>query len=354
MMSDFSVRSLTEDDYGTWCRFVAEAPSGSIYAHPSYLATLSAATDGAFEIIGAFKGNELVGGQPLFVQQSRLGSIVSSRLLLYYHGPVIREYGTKMPSERTSKQLAVLQALEQHLRTLSCIHLHLQVRHPIFDLRPFLSAGWQVRPSYSYLVNIADIRTAWGRVDQNLRRLIGRAERSGVVFTDDDDFDSFYRLHLDTHRRKGAPVYLDRDAFHTLFRRLKALDFCRLFHARLPDGTSIAGQLVLTGPHAVSHTVCAAADAAHLSIGATPFLRWKSFEALSALGYAANDLTDAALNNVTRFKSQLGGDLVTNWAVTRPVTVRYRLSLGISRSAGIGRGVLRRAARLLGRNGQGL
>ena len=352
-MNELTTRPLEARDYPAWNRLIEAAPSGSIYAHPAYLEILSAATNGAFSIIGAFKGAELIGGVPLYRRRSRLGSVVSSRLLLYYHGPVVREYGTKVPSERTSKQLAVLQALEQHLRTLSCIHLHLQVRHPIFDLRPFLSAGWQVRPSYSYLVNIADIRTAWGRVDQNLRRLIGRAEKAGVVVTDDDDFESFYRLHLDTHRRKGAPVYLDRDAFHTLFRRLKALDFCRMFHARLPDGTSIASQLVLTGPHPVSHTVCAAADAAHLSIGATPFLRWKSFEALSALGYAANDLTDAALNDVTRFKSQLGGDLVTNWAVTRPVTVRYRLSLGISRSAGIGRGVLRRAARLLGRNGQG-
>ncbi len=331
MMNVFTVRPLTEGDYEAWNRFVAEAPSGSIYAHPSYLETLSAATGGEFGIIGAFKGTELVGG----------------RLLLYYHGPVLREYGTKMPSERTSRQLGVLQALEHHLRSFRCIHLHLNVRHPIFDLRPFLSAGWQVRPSYSYLVSIADIRTAWGRVDQNLRRLIGRADKSGLVVTDDDDFDSFYRLHLETHRRKGAPVYLREAAFRAFFQRLKALDFCRLFHARLPDGTAVASQLVLTGPHPVSHTVCAAADGAHLPLGSTPFLRWRSFAALSALGYEANDLTDASLNDVTRFKSQLGGDLVVNWAVTRPTTLRYRLHRSLGRAAGLAGGVARRAGRLV-------
>ena len=53
----------------------------------------------------------------------------------------------------------------------------------------------------------------------------------------------------------------------------------------------------------------AAADPAFLNTGATAFLRWKVFETLSSLGYAANDLTDAALNPVTHFKSQLGGDL---------------------------------------------
>jgi hypothetical protein len=44
-------------------------------------------------------------------------------------------------------------------------------------------------------------------------------------------------------------------------------------------------------------------------MGATAFLRWKVFEVLSGLGYAANDLTDAALNSVAHFKSQLGGTL---------------------------------------------
>jgi hypothetical protein len=66
---------------------------------------------------------------------------------------------------------------------------------------------------------------------------------------------------------------------------------------------------VILGKHEVSHSVSAAADPKYLKTGATAFLRWKVFEALSALGYKANDLTDAALNSVAHFKSQLGGTL---------------------------------------------
>ena len=88
--------------------------------------------------------------------------------------------------------------------------------------------------------------------------------------------------------------------------------------------------------------MCAAADVEHLSMGSTPFLRWNSFEALSKLGYAANDLTDAGLNDVTRFKSQLGGDLVTNWVIARPETIRYRLYRKAGRLAQSGRGLMKR------------
>ena len=52
------------------------------------------------------------------------------------------------------------------------------------------------------------------------------------------------------------------------------------------------------------------------------------FEALSALGYAANDLTDAALSPVTRFKSQLGGDLHLSLLLEGPRSRLYRAGHG--------------------------
>src|SRR6185369_4861861 len=126
---------------------------------------------------------------------------------------------------------------------------------------------------------------------------------------EDDDFDSFWRMHETTTERKGTEIYLPEAAFRRLFSTLRGLGLCRMYQARLPSGQSVSAQLVLLGKHAVAHSVSAGADPVHLNSGATAYLRWKAFEALSALGYAANDLTDAALNSVAHFKSQLGGNL---------------------------------------------
>jgi hypothetical protein len=185
-------------------------------------------------------------------------------------------------------------------------------------------------------MDISDLEAAWNRVEQNLRRLVRRAEREGVVMTEDNDFDSFFRMHLETHQRKGAPLYLPRQQFKEYFTRLNEKGLATLYHARLDSGHSVAAQLVLLGSHPTSHTVCAGADGEYLNLGTTPFLRWKAVESLSGKGYAGNDLTDAALNNVTRFKSQLGGDLRTNmvihkadsaawWAREKALGVRRRL-----------------------------
>lgn len=331
MSAGYVVRPLQESEYDRWTLLVADAPAGSIYSLPAYLDALCSAAGGTFSIVGVLDGDELVGGIGLYFKPIRFGVLASTRSLLAYQSPVVRAYATSYPHERDARQRKILSALIAGLDKTPCEHMTLHVRHPIQDIRTFQAARWQVRPHYTYIVPIADLTAAWGRVAPNLRRLIRRATDAGLVCTDDDDFDSFFRLHMQIHARKrGAPLYLPEAAFRTFVQRLRAQNLCRLYHARLPGGQSVAAQLVLTGPHPVSHTVCAASDEAHLATGANPFLRWKVFEALTGLGYTGNDLTGAPYPHpVTRFKAQLGGDLVTNWLVERPKTRRYRLRVRV-------------------------
>jgi len=74
----------------------------------------------------------------------------------------------------------------------------------------------------------------------------------------------------------------------------------------------------------VAQTVSAAADSQYQGLGTNPLLRWESFRRLHARGYRGVDLTDASLNPVTRFKGQLGGDLVMSLELDAPRTLRFR------------------------------
>lgn len=322
------VRELDPTEYDAWGRLVAESADGSPYAQAEYLDALVKAAGGTFRILGVFRGEELVGGLPLYERAGSAGRFVAPRLLLYYLSPVVRDRESKYPSQRTSRRIEVLGALADALGACGYDRVQLKCRHTVTDARPFLSRGWTASPSYSYVVTLDDMNAAWGRVEQNLRRLVERCGRQGMAFAEGDDFPSFYALHRATLDRKDAAAYLPEEPFQAFFARLRAAGLCRLYFARLPDGTTIAAQLVLTGAHPVSHTVSAAADPAHLASGVNAFLRWKSFEALAALGYRGNDLTDAALNPVTHFKSQLGGDLVTCLVLNAPASLRWRMIHG--------------------------
>ncbi|MGH8274178.1 MAG: GNAT family N-acetyltransferase [Gammaproteobacteria bacterium] len=320
-----TTRYLTPDEYPEWTELVAGSPDGSVYSLPAYLDALCAATGGSYRVLVAEHDGHLVGGIALYRQKSAFGTVVSPRLLLYYNGIVLAPHAAKSPSQRTEWHLHTLAALERALAGLPHARLRIKSRSTLTDLRSFASCGWALWPIWSYVVDIADLSTAWSRMHKDQRRLVKRCRERGLHLTMDDDFDAFYRLHLENHQRKGAPVYLPRDVFRRYVETLQEQSLARLHHARMPDGRVAASQLVLTGPHPVTHTVCAAADGELLKLGASAFLRWAVFEDLAAAGYQANDLTDAELNSVTRFKSQLGGELALCLEVSRPDRIAFRV-----------------------------
>jgi hypothetical protein len=305
-----SAEWLEADAHEEWARFVASSPTGSPYSLPAYLKVLCGVAGGRFRVLAVRKGDDLAGGLAVYERTTRLGTRVQPRLLLYYNGLVLREETTVYPAERASRELRVVTALAEALEREGYRRVELRTRAPFADGRVFQLKGWSVEPSYSYVVPLHDLEAQWERTAQNLRRLVRRGEREGFTLKVDSDFDSFYALHTGTHEQKGAPIYLPEPSFRRYYEELRALGLCRLYQATAPGGQVAAAQLVLLG-HPVTHTVSAGTDPAFAAAGATAFLRWRAFEHLAGEGYSGNDLTDASLNPVTQFKSQLGGSLET-------------------------------------------
>jgi hypothetical protein len=328
---ELRVEPLGEAEFGSWNEFVAAVPSGSIYARTEYLDALCSAAGGGFTVMAARRGDQLVGGVALYERDGRFGRYVSPRSLLYYNGPVIRPSGSRYPSEHTAESIKTLTALEAAIRARGLASVLLKPRPALADVRPFLAAGWRPSVGYTYVVSIADLEQARARIEQNLRRLIDRCSRSNFAITDDGDFDGFFRLHAMTMERVGAPVYLPAPAFRAFYETLARQGLARLYTAHLPDGKIAATQLVLLG-HPVTHTVSAGADPEHMKSGVTSFLRWEAFARLSAGGYVANDLTDAALNAVTHFKSQLGGTLEPWFELRSPESLQFRWGTRLTRA----------------------
>lgn len=324
------VRDLEPTEHDQWRAVVSGSAHGSVYALPEYLGALCRATGANYRLVGAYYDGRLVGGVPLFERHWRTGTYVANRLLLYYNGIVLNLPPKKFHSDQTAQEQQVLAALASELEARRYAHVLLHNRSTVLDVRPFLARGWQESLSYTYVLPLTNPSEQWERIDQNLRRLILRCEREGVTYREDDDFDALFLLHLRTHQRKGAPLYLPETVFRTFFSEVSAAGLARLGHAVF-DGKVIASQLMLTGPHPVAHTVCAGADDEYLRTGASGFLRWHASLALARDGYMANDLTDAGLNPVTRFKSQFGAELTPTWTVSRTDSRLYRLEAALRR-----------------------
>jgi hypothetical protein len=326
-----SAQWLDEDGHDDWSRFVAASPTGSAYSLPAYLRVLCEVAGGRFRVLALRKGEELVGGIAVYETTTPLGPRVQPRLLLFYNGLVLREETSGYPGERASREIKVVTALVEALERQGYRRVELRTRAPFADGRVFQARKWSVEPSYSYVVPLTELESQWERTAQNLRRLVRRGEREGFTLDVDGDFDAFYALHAGTHEQKGAPIYLPEPAFRRYYEELRSAGLCRLYQASTPDGRVAAAQLVLLG-HPVTHTVSAGTHPSFAPAGATAFLRWRAFEHLAGEGFTGNDLTDASLNPVTQFKSQLGGSLET--ALVTSIADRRDRFEGFVRSAG--------------------
>lgn len=329
MGDKLTTRFLGADEYPRWSTFVAAAPAGSVYSSPDYLDALCTASGAGFRVLVAERGDRIEGGIALY----ETAGCCLPRLLLYYNGIVLAEDPDPTSLKHTEARLHTLGALEAALTAQPYSRIRFKSRWPLQDLRVFKSAGWALAPQWSYEVEIQDVQTAWQRLDKNLRRLVRRAQEAGLVVANNGDFDAFYRLHRETAERKGAPLYLPEAAYRRFVVALRERKLARLYEARLRNGKVVSSQLVLTGPHPVTHTVCAGSSKESLTTGAAAFLRWKALEDLSASGYRANDLTDADLNPVTRFKAQFGGNLRLFFEVSRcnaPARQVYETAYGLA------------------------
>ena len=322
--------SLEPNEFSEWDKFVETSHSGSIYHLSSYLDVLARVTGGHFRIIAVRLEDKIIAGATLFESPLILGRYSSSRLLLYYHGLVLGPAALKKNGNEV--RISALGPFEKYLCSFGYAAVNMYHRHPISDLRVFSRAGWKLQIGYTYEVPLVDKIALWNRIDQNQRRLIRRAENRGYMIIEDSDFESFFRQHREVHQRKAAPLYLNQRRFEKSFHLLREKGLCRLYQARTESGESAATQLVLLSRHPVTHTVCAAAHERFLGDGIAPFLRWKVFEALSKEGYLGNDLTDAGLYSVARFKRDMGGELRRCIQVTKQFNKTFALNLLASRT----------------------
>jgi hypothetical protein len=318
-------RILDREEYPTWDSCVLELSTASPYHNSRYLECLAAATDAEFRLLGCFLDGQLVGGIPLYKTNSRFGTIVTPRSFLYYNGPWTADFANMGIAKADRRKNDTLHALSKWFESANLSRVRLKLSPSLTDTRSLLADGWRIRPTYTYVVALADLDALWDRMDRHARRMVARAKENGLFISRNSHPDKLFEFHEDVHKRKGAPLYLPREKFTSFVQRLISEDIASVHHAHLESGEIVASQLVLGAGYSVAHTICAGSAPQHDNSGSNAFLRWEAFRYLAEKGTNFNDLTDAALNTVSRFKASLGADVTLTMVAERPDTSLLRL-----------------------------
>lgn len=327
-MHGVAVRRLEIDD-PHWGRIVSSSPHATPFHQPDVVASVAVGMGREAKGWGAWLEGELVGG--IFVLHSARARLTPVSAAAY-NGPLLRNVATKFRSSNDRHSSAVVSALCEAVRSEHA-SVELRMAPGTADVRALVAAGWQLRPSFTYRVDIADLRQAWDAIDTNRKRLIRRAERLGYGISeltvhaanglganglnaqgsgmqgptvrgpgmsepsgtsmyqssdssagqttgeagirieayDDSVASDVERLHRLQERGYGKPGDIDLNGWQKLLQRTLGQGSVRLFVAKSPNGQMVAFQLT-AAPDRVTNDSTSDEDrvAANLLTGACP------------------------------------------------------------------------------------
>ncbi|MBI4871443.1 MAG: GNAT family N-acetyltransferase [Candidatus Riflebacteria bacterium] len=187
----------TLDDAGLWDRFVERCPRGSRFASSPWVESCCLASKSRRRIIGACRGDTLIGG--LAVAETGFGALRSawSVPLTPYGGllTLARQQGghCSLEDETLGFSAGLLPALTHQLL---CRYVSIDLVHspPWPDARPFLWAGWQVEPRYVSRVGLTSSDQAWSTLSSRAKDAVRAAVEAGFRYHRSAGFEAFWHL----------------------------------------------------------------------------------------------------------------------------------------------------------------
>jgi hypothetical protein len=311
------VSLLSEKEFGRWDRFVAESPQANPFAAVAWCKAVSEVLDFGYHIWVVSKGDEWLGGIPVFWRRRHGRFVCVQPPLCAYssilYSPIISR--ASYPSKVTFYFLEVTKYLEGTLSTRYSSS-RLKLLPSIADTRAFQWTGWNVTPNYTYIIDLTrDLQCS-----HSVRKHIRKCREGNAVLSLEWQFNQFCALAEDTATRQGQGFGgITFPSLDQLASRMRDAGLAWMATALSSDGQPLASRIQLAIPgSSTAYDWVAGSSSAHFSLGGSPWLMIKIAESAKLRGYSNWDLCGANYENIAQFKSQFGGELVHGWVLTGP------------------------------------
>lgn len=275
-----------------WANLAERAPQASVFHDPAWMGLVSSHYGyrlAAPAIVDA--GGEAVAGLPVALVASRLTGRRIVALPFSDVCPALVADGA--PADARARLAAALRALGEARRA------RVEVRGELAELAPALARF------YGHVVDLTEgVEAVERRYAPQVRRNVRKAQRLGVDVHRQHDpaaLETFYALHLQTHRRLGIPTQPKR--FIRGLGALLARDLGFVSVARL-DGRPVAAAVFLHAAGAMTYKY-GASDPAFQHARPTNALfadaiRWACGRGMRALDLGRTDLDNEGLRAFKR------------------------------------------------------
>lgn len=293
----YEIRSLSGAE---WDSFWPGAAGATPFCSADWINDATAAADTQPVFLAAVDKDQPVAGVAGGLQGRRL----ITPDLLPHTGFLFRPTTTDRLSYIESERSGAAAALIDHLQA-TFDRVHLTHAPEVSDGRPFVWAGWDVHPRYTYHLDLPEDRTAvWDGLERRTRTAIRKAQKEEYRVEPTSDVDEFQRLYRMVYDGGAEPVSADIVA--DLTRRAVGAERVQGWRCVSPQGET-ASVVFFVATDETLYAWVAGADPAHRDSGATSLLYWSVLEQTDCRRF---DFVGANLQSVAFFKRGFGGALI--------------------------------------------
>lgn len=280
-----------------------------------------------YPMVGLADG-EAVGLFPVFEKRRGPLTLVCSpapNMKVRYLGPLVFGRGEGSPTERERMRWDFLEA------ALSCFeerfdphYVQIRTTDRFGDPRPFAWHDFELRPQYSYVVDITpDPETVVGTFSSDARSNIRGAEDVATTVGGVDVIDSVVDQLTDRHEAQDRSYPVTAAFLRDLYEALPS-GVMRPYELRA-DGEFVVGMITLELGDTIYRWQGGAKTDADVP---TDVLDWEIMRSARSRGLARYDLVGANKQRLSRYKSKFDPELVTFQSLvkaSRPVKALARL-----------------------------
>ena len=233
-----------------WDDVVRSSSHSTLFHTVAWLRLAQEQTQSDFIPLMFYKGSQLAGIYPVFVQKKGIIDVAVSpppRSYILYLGPVIADYDSLNQDKKESLYLQIQQEMDNYIfGTRGCRYARIRTSPGLYDSRPLRWSGYTVDPFYTYRINLTGgIDRVWERFEGKLRVKINKAVKEGVTVRigDKDDLDFIHDILYARYQEQGFSPSDNKKYLHAIYDKFSP-DNLKIFIAEY-QGRRISGTINL-------------------------------------------------------------------------------------------------------------
>lgn len=289
-----------------WDEFIGNCDSGTIFHTSKWLETICKHDNITLEMLGGYKGQELIGIFPIFIKKGkRINSAFSPPpiSLTPYGGPLFNRINRNQEKSESIK-FSFISAVDRYLSRKKINHMNFITTFPFENVRMFTWNKYEVSPMYIYSLNLI--------VSKDLLQTFNKHKRSRIVkgmqnknitiksISPSEEFiDVFWDLWKKTHERSNIQVPSIKNLLKDLIFTFYPNNLLVLvgYHK-----SEIAAIFILTYFNKIIHSWLSASDSDFLKYHITDLIKWQGIQFAIENGFTTMDLGGANVPSVAKFK----------------------------------------------------